>query len=242
MDEELQVRRRSMLARMIPWQLLGSAQAPDGGTLTLHRRDQELVIRVDGRDLMTSRAHGSEEELARLGCSDARARPRPRVLVGGLGMGFTLRAALDLLPAQAEVVVAELVAAVVEWNRGPLAHLAGQPLDDPRVTIAVTDVGALLRQPGPRFDAILLDVDNGPQGLTRRANHALYGSAGLDTARRALVPGGCYALWSAAPDRDFPRRLARAGFAVEVHDVRARPRGQAARHVIFVGKTAALLA
>jgi spermidine synthase len=221
---------------MIPWQLLGRAQAPDGGTLTLHQRDQELVIRVDGRDLMTSRAHGSEEALARLGCSDVAGRPQPRVLIGGLGMGYTLRAALDLLPADAAVMVAEIVPAVVEWNRGPLAHLAGHPLDDPRVTVEVIDVGALLRQPGRRFDAILLDVDNGPQGLTRRANHALYGSAGLDTARRALKPGGCYALWSAAPDRDFPRRLGRAGFAVEVHEVRARPRGAAARHVIFLGK------
>ncbi len=225
---------------MIPWQLLGRAQAPDGGALTLHQRDQELVIRVDGRDLMTSRAHGSEEALARLGCSDARTRQRPRVLIGGLGMGYTLRAALDALPAQAEVVVAEIVDAVVEWNRGPLAHLAGRPLEDPRVTVVVTDVGALLRKPGPRFDAVLLDVDNGPQGLTRRANHALYGAAGLDTARRALAPGGCYALWSAGPDRDFERRLGRAGFAVEVHQVRARPQGQAARHVIFLGKTAAL--
>jgi spermidine synthase len=225
---------------MIPWQILGSAQAPDGGTLTLYQRDHELVIRVDGRELMTSRAHGSEEALAHLGCSDARAKPRPRVLVGGLGMGFTLRAALDVLPAQAEVVVAEIVPAVVEWNRGPLAHLAGRPLEDPRVTVAVTDVGALLRRPGPRFDAILLDVDNGPQGLTRRANHALYGRVGLDTARRALAPGGCYALWSAGPDRDFERRLARAGFGVEVHEVRARPHGQAPRHVIFLGKTQAL--
>jgi spermidine synthase len=225
---------------MIPWQIIGSAQAPDGGTLTLHQRDHELVIRVDGRELMNSRAHGSEEALAHLGCSDARARPRPRVLIGGLGMGYTLRAALDVLPAQAEVVVAEIVPAVVEWNRGPLAHLAGRPLDDPRVTVEVTDVGALLRRPGPRFDAILLDVDNGPQGLTRRANHALYGSAGLDTARRALAPGGCYALWSAGPDRDFARRLARAGFGVEVHEVRARPSGQSPRHVIFLGKTQAL--
>jgi spermidine synthase len=225
---------------MIPWQILDRAQAPDGGTLTLHQRDQELVIRVDGRDLMTSLAHGSEEALARLGCRDALSRPQPRVLVGGLGMGFTLRAALDLLPAHAELVVAELVPAVVEWNRGPLAHLAGKPLDDPRVKIAVTDVGMLLRQPGRRFDAILLDVDNGPHGLTRRANHVLYGSAGLDTARRALVPGGCYALWSAGPDRDFARRLARAGFSVEVHPERARPRGQGAHHVIFIGKTAAL--
>lgn len=225
---------------MIPWQLLDRAQAPGGGALTLHQRGEELAIRVDGRDLMTSRAHGSEEDLARLGCADARARSRPRVLVGGLGMGYTLRAALDVLPAHAEVVVAELVDAVVAWNRGPLAHLAGRPLEDARVTVVVTDVGALLRQPGPRFDAILLDVDNGPQGLTRRANHALYGSAGLDTARRALAPGGCYALWSAAPDREFARRLARAGFEVEVHEVRARPHARAARHVIFTGKTASL--
>ena len=225
---------------MIPWQLLGRAQAPEGSALTLYQRDEEFVIRVNGGDLMSSRAHGSEEELARLGCADACQRPAPRVLVGGLGMGYTLRAALDILPAQAEIVVAEIVQAVVDWNRGPLAHLAGHPLDDPRVAVEVADVGALLRQPGRRFDAILLDVDNGPQGLTRRANHALYGSTGLDTARRALQPGGSYALWSAAADRAFARRLEVAGFRVEVHGVRARPGAQGARHVIYLGKTAAL--
>lgn len=222
---------------MIPWQLLGSAQAPGGGALTLHQRGDELVIRVDGRELMSSRAHGSEESLARIGCRALQGRARPRVLVGGLGMGYTLRATLDTLPRDAEVVVAELVDAVVTWNRGPLAHLAGKPLEDPRVTVEVADVGALLRQPGPRFDAILLDVDNGPEGLTRRANHTLYTDAGLAAARRALRPGGCYAVWSASRHRDFVRRLGRAGFRVEVHDVRARDTGRSPLHTIYTGHT-----
>lgn len=224
---------------MIPWQLLGKAQAPGGGTLTLHQRGDEYVIRVDGRELMSSRAHGSEESLARIGCRDLQGRARPRVLVGGLGMGYTLRATLDVLPAGAEIVVAELVDAVVTWNRGPLAHLAGRPLEDPRVSVEVADVGALLRRPGPRFDAILLDVDNGPQGLTRRANHALYTDAGLTAARRALRPGGCYAVWSASRHRDFARRLGRAGFRVETHDARARKAGRSPLHTIYTGRVPA---
>ncbi len=221
---------------MTPWETLGRAQAPDGAELVLQRRGTELVIRVRGNDLMSSRAHGSEEKLAELACASLRQAAAPRVLIGGLGMGYTLRAALDLLPAGARVVVAEVVPAVVEWNRGPLADLAGRPLDDPRVTVEIVDVGALLRRPAARHDVILLDVDNGPAALTRRANQVLYSGPGLETARRALRPGGVLAVWSAAPDDAFRARFARAGFAVQVVQTPARGAAGGSTHTLFVGK------
>ncbi len=223
---------------MIPWERLGSAKAPDGGELVLYRRDDQYVIRVDGQELMSSRAHGSEERMAELACADLAARAGARVLVGGLGMGFTLRAVLDAVGPDARVRVAELVPAVVDWNRGPLADLAGRPLDDRRVELHVGDVGALLRAGGPRHDAILYDVDNGPQALTRKGNQVLYGAQGLTLVKGALRPGGRFAVWSASPDQRFATSLRRAGFAaVDIHEVPARGRAGGPRHTIFVART-----
>lgn len=209
---------------MIPWILLGSAAIPgNGGELRLYRRAEEFSIRiVGGGELMNSRMHGSEEALAELACARLADRARPRVLIGGLGMGFTLAAALKNLGPAAEVVVAELVAAVVEWNRGPLGAEAGQPLDDARARIEVIDVARLLRAAAQDYDAILLDVDNGPEGLTHKGNDWLYSAAGLNAAYSALRPGGVLAVWSAGPAPDFADRLRKQGFDVEEQRVRAR--------------------
>ncbi len=220
---------------MIPWRELDRARAPDGGQLSLHQRGDEFVIRIDGGELMSSRRHASEKRLAELGCETAIAAARPRVLIGGLGMGFTLRAALDLLPGDAEVVVAEIADCVVAWNRGVLAHLTDGALSDPRVTVRVADVGRLLRTAKTRFHAILLDVDNGPQGMTRAANQALYTEPGLTVASRALHRDGSLAVWSAAHHPDFVRRMKRVGLVTEVHRVRARDRG-GPKHTIYVGR------
>jgi len=207
---------------MIPWQTLGKQKTPGGGDLVLLQRAQEFRITIDGRELMSSRQHGSEEDLAKLACAGLFEHKAPRVLVGGLGLGYTLRTALDLLPRSAEVTVAELVPAVIEWNRGPLAPLAASPLSDPRVTVYVGDVLTCMRKNEQYFDAILLDVDNGPSALVRKSNWALYGTAGVQHAFKSLIPGGRYAVWSAYPDDNFGRRLALAGFAVQTHMTRAR--------------------
>jgi spermidine synthase len=216
-----------------PWIELGRDRAEGGGELSLHRRGDELVIRIDNEPLMSSRRHGSEEALARLACDGL--GPGARVLIGGLGMGFTLRAALDALAAEATVIVAEIAAAVVAWNRGPLAPLAGHPLDDPRVEVMVADVAAVLAAPGDGFDAILLDVDNGPEGLVRAANAGIYAAAGLARARGALRAGGALAIWAAARHPGFEDRLARAGFDAALHPVRARGR-RGAIHTVFVAR------
>lgn len=219
---------------MIPSQELGRATVPgESLPLILLRRDTVFEIRLGPHLLMSNRAHGSEEVLAERACARIATRPRPRVLIGGLGMGFTLAAALRQLPASARVVVAELVPAVVEWNRGPLAHLANQPLADGRVTLLEDDVALSIRAPGPGWDAILLDVDNGPNGLTRPANDRLYGPAGLAGAFAALNPGGVLGVWSVQPDREFGRRLSRAGFRVEEDLVRAR-RTKGGQHTIWL--------
>ena len=224
---------------MKPWQLLGETRSPDGSLMALTRRGNEYVIHADGKSLMSSRMHGSEEALARLGCQQLGAHPSPCVLIGGLGMGFTLRAALDRLPANASVVVAELVAAVVEWNRGPLGPLAGQPLADPRVRLEVCDVAETLRSSPGRFDAVLLDVDNGPRAFTSRDNSGLYDDRGVASARAALRPGGTLAVWSAWPDRAFEHRLRHGGFAVEVERVRGRGKWGGPHHTIFLARPAA---
>ena len=221
---------------MKPWELLGETFAPDGSDMRLSRRDNEYVIWVNGKSLMSSRMHGSEEALAAAGCAHIGADSSPRVLVGGLGMGYTLRAALNLLPAAAVVVVAELVPAVVDWNRGPLGALAGHPLRDRRVRVAVEDVGFTLRGNKGRFDAVLLDVDNGPDAFTTSGNTWLYGDKGLAAIRAALTDTGTLAVWSAREDRRFEQRLRYAGFAVEVVRVRARLNKGGPRHVIFVGR------
>ena len=219
---------------MIPWEHLASAKLPDGsGELRLKRRGSEFSIMLGANELMNSRLSGSEEALARLACERIAGRRRPRLLIGGLGMGFTLRAALAVLGAEASVEVAELVPEVVDWARGPMAAIFAGSLDDARVTIRTADVGALIAAAPAACDAILLDVDNGPEGLTVAANDRLYGHAGLAAARRALTPGGVLAVWSQGPDAGFTRRLREAGFAVE--EVRTRAgRGRGARHVIWL--------
>ena len=207
---------------------------PDGGEeLRLKQRGTEFSIMLGTNELMNSRLSGSEEALARLSCKRIRDRKAPKMLIGGLGMGFTLRAALAELGPDAEVVVAELVPAVVAWARGPMAAVFGDCLDDPRVRIVEADVGLLIRADAAAYDAILLDVDNGPEGLSRKANDALYDPRGLSQAHAALKPGGVLAVWSSAPDAGFKRRLMRTGFAVdEVHTRANGKRG--ARHVIWL--------
>lgn len=219
---------------MKPWELLGRTTTPGGDELTLTRRDAEYVILANGKSLMSSRMHGSEEALAALACRRLRAIEAPSVLVGGLGMGFTLRATLDLLPPDATVVVAELVPAVVEWNRGPLGHLAGHPLKDRRVALEIGDVATTLRSSPGRFDAVLLDVDNGPDAFTASRNAGLYDDLGLAAARRALTIGGVLAVWSAWEDRKFEQRLRYGGFTVEVQRVRGRLKKGGPRHTIFL--------
>jgi spermidine synthase len=219
-----------------PWELLGEARTPDGKLMTLTRRGNEYVIHADGKSLMSSRMHGSEEALAALAFRGFGTRSAPRVLVGGLGMGFTLRAALDLLPRDATVVVAELVPAVVEWNRGPLGALAGHPLADRRVRVEVCDVAVVLRSSRGAFDAVLLDVDNGPRAFTTRDNTGLYGDRGIAAARAALEEDGALVVWSAWDDRKFEQRLRYGGFDVEVEPVRGRLKRGGPRHVIFVAR------
>jgi spermidine synthase len=221
---------------MKPMELLGESVTPDGTEMRLMRRDQEHIILANGKSLMSSRMHGSEEALATLACAHVRTVQKPSVLVGGLGMGFTLRATLDLLPSDATVVVAELLPVVVEWNRGPLGPLAGHPLNDARVELDVNDVGDTLDANPGRFDAVLLDVDNGPSAFTTSGNSRLYGDAGLANAYSALTPDGVLAVWSAQNDRKFEQRLRYAGFKVAVEQVRARLKKGGPRHTIFVGR------
>jgi spermidine synthase len=222
---------------MIPWELLDSAPVPGGGeTLCLHRRGAEFSIRVDGNELMNSRVHGSEDALAELACARLADRPSPTVLIGGLGMGYTVAAALTRLGAQARVVVAELVPAVVTWNRGVLAGLAGHPLNDSRVSVREIDVARILQTEQQGYDAILLDVDNGPEGLTRPGNDWLYTRAGLTAAHAALKPSGVLAVWSASPEPAFSRLLRQTGFTVEEVTVRARGPQGGSRHMIWLAE------
>lgn len=226
---------------MRPWEILERERAPEGGELTLYRRDDSFVIRVDGRELMSSRASHSEEELARLVIARLTPRPDLRVLVGGLGMGFTTRACLDALPPGGQVVVAEIVPAVIRWNKGALAGLAKRPLDDPRTEVQLADVAEVIASAKTRFDAILLDVDNGPEGLTRKANQLLYNEHGLSAAKRILRPGGLLAVWSAGPDAAFERRLRKVGFATETVSMRSRGAAGGRMHTIFLARVPDLL-
>jgi spermidine synthase len=223
---------------MIPWTLLDKANVPDSGDeLRLMRRGAEFSIMLGQNELMNSRLGGSEAALATLACERMRAREDPKILIGGLGMGFTLRAALAGVGAGARVVVAELVPAVVAWARGPMAEVFGGSLADPRVGIREADVGQLIRSASSAWDAILLDVDNGPDGLSRTANDALYDATGLRASHTALRPGGVFAVWSSGPDAKFTQRLRKAGF--EVDEVATRASGKrGARHVIWVAKRA----
>ena len=208
---------------------------PDGGgELRLKQRGTEFSIMLGAIELMNSRLSGSEEQLARLSFERIRNHPKPHMLIGGLGMGFTLRAALAVIGDDARVTVGELVPAVVDWARGPMAQVFQGCLDDPRTDIALGDVGLLIAKAGARYDAILLDVDNGPEGLTRRKNDDLYSLAGLRAAKAALKPNGVLSVWSSAPDAGFTRRLKEAGFAVEELKVRASTKGSGARHIIWM--------
>lgn len=222
---------------MAKFEAIGTASIPgQGGELRLLQRNDEFSIRIAGKagELMNTRLHGSEDALAELACEPLADRPGVRVLIGGLGMGFTLAAALKVLREDAEVVVAELVPGVVEWNRGPLGEAAGRPLDDPRTRVSLGDVGELLRREPGGFDAIMLDVDNGPEGLTRRENDWLYSPRGLAAAQQALRPEGVLAVWSAGQDPPFTERLRRVGLLVEEVTVRAHRPGKGAKHRIWL--------
>ena len=218
---------------------LGTAQIPnDGGVLKLSRREQEFSIRLSGirGELMNSRAYNSEQQLAVLGCAHIIKGSTPaKVVVGGMGMGFTLAAALAAVPASATVIVADLIPEVIEWNRGPLGECAGRPLDDSRTKVHVGDVGELLVDRKEVYDAVLLDVDNGPEGLTHSDNNWLYCVDGISEIYNSLRPEGVLAVWSASPDTMFTIRLKKAGFKVEVRTVRERP-GKGSRHTIFLAK------
>ena len=223
---------------MIPWSLLDTAQVPGGGELRLMRRGTEFSIKLGHNELMNSRLSATEQALATIACDKIKGRKRPRILIGGLGMGFTLRAALVVLDKQAQITVAELVPAVVAWARGPMAELFRSSLTDPRVRIEEVDVGALIRSGRSAYDAILLDVDNGPEGLTREANDRLYDLKGLRTAYAALRPGGVLAVWSSRPDPKFTRRLRKTGFNVVENPVRAKGPQGGAQHFIWTAMRA----
>jgi len=218
---------------MKPWITHDRTTTPDGEQLWLRERDGEFVIEIDGAMLMSNRVHGSEMVQADLACTQL-PKKRPHVLVGGLGMGFTVRATLDLLPADGTVTVAELLPAVVEWNRGLLSEFAGHPLRDPRVRVDQRDVAKTIRANPKTFDAILLDVDNGPEPFTATDNAGLYGDAGLRAAHKALRPGGVYSVWSAFGDKKFEDRLRATGFSqARSERVRAR-KGRGSRHTVFL--------
>lgn len=220
-------------ATLPPAELIDTAAIPGGGELRLMRRGEDYAILFEDDQLMGSWVSGSEEALARLTCQRLRI-PAARMLIGGLGMGFTLGAALTALPANATVVVAELVPQVVAWAKGPLKHVFGDSLDDPRVSLEIRDVHDLIDGPPESFDAILLDVDNGPDGLINLANDRLYCNWGLRAALAALTPGGMLAIWSAYPDDTFFDRLENAGFAVEEISMRANGGRFGARHTIWL--------
>ncbi len=219
---------------MKPLEILGESETPDGTDFKLARRDREYIILANGKSLMSSRMHGSEEALATFACRTARTMDQPSVLLGGLGMGFTLRNTLNLLPPDALVVVAELVPAVVDWNRGVLGALTGHPLQDSRVQVEMNDVAVTISRSRGRFDSVLLDVDNGPSAFATSTNNRLYADRGLADTHKALKSGGTLAVWSAREDRKFEQRLRYNGFDVEVQQVRGRGKKGGPRHTIFL--------
>ena len=219
---------------MIPWQQIDTARVPDANVeLRLMRRGAEFSMMLGQNELMNSRLSGSEEALATLACRRIEAVKRPHLLIGGLGMGFTLRAALAVLGPEARITVAELVPAVIAWAKGPMAGIFGDSLGDPRANIRSADVIEVIQSHASAFDAILLDVDNGPEGLIRKANDALYDIKGLKAIRRSLRPGGVAAVWSSGPNALFSKRLRDAGFDVNEVAVRATAKRSGARHVIW---------
>ena len=223
---------------MTPRELIGTADVPGGAPLKLYQRGGDFMITLERNELMSSRMCGSEVALGVMTCQRLSARPAPRILIGGYGMGFTLRAVLGANGPDAQIVVAELVPEIIAWARGPMQALADGCLDDPRVEVKLKDVADVISSGAGGYDAILLDVDNGPDGLTRQANDGLYSARGLAAARTALSPGGILAVWSAAPDVAFARRLAKAGFVVDEVKVRARENGKGPVHIIWFAQKA----
>lgn len=221
------------------FELIDTAQIPDdGGALCLFTYGDDFVIKIqggNGNQLMNTRTHGSEDALGEIPCKSIAHRPKARVLIGGLGMGFTLASALKQLGDDAEVQVAELVPGVIDWNRGPLGEKAGMPITDPRTRVLRSDVADVLKNEPQGFDAIMLDVDNGPEGLTRKSNSWLYSSTGLDTCARALRPNGLLAVWSASADRAFSQRLNKSGFKAEEVQVFAHG-NRGTRHTIWIAE------
>jgi spermidine synthase len=223
---------------MIPWVKLGTAKIPnEGGELTFSQRGEEFSIRLSGirGELMNSRVYNSEKELSSFGCAYIKSTENAHVLVGGLGMGFTLAAALDAVTKSSQVTVAELIPEVYEWNQGPLGNCANNPLKDPRTKVHIGDVKTLLSTQKPAYDAILLDVDNGPEGLTHKQNNWIYSEAGLQSIQRTLRNRGIVAFWSAGPDHLFTKRLKKVGFEVRTEISRAR-KGKGSRHTIFIAR------
>jgi spermidine synthase len=220
---------------MKKWTPVDKALTPDGKTISLHEHDGTYAIRVDGAQLMSTRQHASEERIAELACAHVRGIRGARVLIGGLGFGFTLKAALSAVRADATVVMAEILAAVIAWNSNPAFHLAADAMADPRVIVRQQDVGEVIREARGGFDSIILDVDNGPVALSTVGNQRLYDHTGLQLARSALRPGGCLAFWSAAPDPAFEKRMIHAGFTVDVERCRSHA-NSGARHTLFLGR------
>ncbi|MCD4719140.1 MAG: hypothetical protein K8S13_04675 [Desulfobacula sp.] len=222
---------------MIPWEEIDRAKVPGHeGEIILLKRGSEFSIRTAGTELMNSRVHGSEDALAELTCRRIKQKSDIRILIGGLGMGYTLAATLEQSRPNTRIIVSELIPAVVRWNRKHLGHLARMPLDDSRVSVRKEDVANIIREKKSFWDAILLDVDNGPEGLTRKANDRLYSKSGLRTSFFALCPGGILAVWSSKEDQAFARRLKQCGFTTETITVRARKSGKGSRHTIWLAK------
>ncbi len=222
---------------MIPWETIDQTGIPgQDGYLVLRKRGTEFSIRTAETELMNSRVHGSEDELARMACTRLTHKPDLKILIGGLGMGYTLAAALEEAGPDCLITVAELIPAVVTWNKKYLGHLAQNPLDDPRVRIKQEDVADIISAEKKSFDAILLDVDNGPEGLTRKTNDRLYTITGLKQAFQALHPGGILSVWSAGTDPAFTRRLNQCGFNTQLIGVRARKSGKGSRHTIWLAR------
>lgn len=224
---------------MIPWRKIDRSSIPgQEGEISLLQRGKEFSIRIAGVELMNSRLNGSERSLAVATCHRIKRKTGRRILIGGLGMSYTLAAALENSTADTHITVAELIPKVVQWNRDHLGHLTGDPLNDKRVSVALEDVGQIIRKDRSRWDAILLDVDNGPEGLTRRDNDKLYSVSGLRNAFSALRPGGIFAIWSSESSEVFNRHLVKCGFKTESLTVRARKSGKGGKRIIWLAERA----